>query len=181
MRFVTPLLCFIATGLALPSSLVERDTRLIEESLRRVSLTLSELSSSIRRINPRMTHDEVVRHWPDIERNCHIVTNTLRGEGDSVKRMPTISLSDALALVTPIENLDTQTGKVVDDWIAVKAAFQRDKATIVKILQEHQQAAAYYADAMVSRQSGLLNGAAGKILGSRINDKIQKGINAFKF
>lgn len=75
MRLVVlPLLCLASSVLALPVESAQRDSHIIERSLRQVSILLDKLSSELRVIDPRMPSSEVSRRWPDIERVGHDVS-----------------------------------------------------------------------------------------------------------
>jgi len=97
-----------------------------------------------------------------------------------IRRAPTINIIESAELLGPINELETATQLLITEWIGIKPAInQRDRQNIIKILKDHQAAAGQYADALLSRQSGLAS-PVGRYFGSKIQQIIEGGITAYR-
>jgi hypothetical protein len=180
MKFILPVICLSTGILALPASNEKRDISLISNSLKEVANGLSRLEASIRSIRIKMNSPQVAGLWPEVERNCHYVTELLYNDAKSIRRAPVVTALESPALLAPITNLETLTTRVIDDWIAIKRVIAaKDRSVIQNILKDHQAAAGEYADAILSRQNAL-TAPVGRLFGSRTKQTIQRGINSYR-
>jgi hypothetical protein len=182
LRFaVIPTLCILGSVVALPTTNQPQDTTVILRSLKNVEGGLTRLVQAIKNIDPRMPSYEVARRWPELDRQCHEVSNILWEEARTVRRAPVVNVLESASLFQPITNLETLTSKVVDQWIAIKPAINvSDRKMVQDMLKDHQTAAGQYAEALISVQSSLST-PVGRLLGAGIDQQIQRGINAYKY
>jgi hypothetical protein len=178
---ILPILLLTTSALALPIDNAAQDITVIQRSMKNVSSALSTLRSTIRTISPRMSSSEVLNRWPDIERTSGMVTRGMNSDALEIRKAPAINLIESSELLSPINELETATQQVVNEWIAIKPAINnKDKQNVVKILKDHQAAAGQYADALLSRQSGLAT-PAGRYFGSRVQQIIEQAVTAYRF
>jgi Hydrophobic surface binding protein A len=180
-QITLPLLCLAAGSAALPTENAKRDITIIQHSLRNVESATTRLLGSLKAMDPRMSGSEYARSWAQIDRDCHSVSETLTTDANDIRRGPAVSTLEAAALISPINNMETLLGRVVDEWIAVKPAINaRDRPTVQKMLKDHQVAASAYADAILSRQSAIAS-PAGRLLGVQTQNSIQRAVNAYRY
>jgi hypothetical protein len=174
-------LCLAIGAFALPTETLQpRDTTVILRSIKNVESALNHLSSAIRSISPRMPSEEVNRRWPDVERNCHMVSDTMYRDSREIRQSKDVNILEAPQLLGPLNNLETLTTKVVNDWISIKPAVNvRDRQNIQRVLQEHSAAAGEYADAILSKQPAIAS-PAGALMRSQVQSTIQRAISAYR-
>jgi hypothetical protein len=180
MRFnVLPLLFIANTVLALPVDNAAQDITIIQRSMKNVSNAMTKLRAAIHNINPRMSSNEVSRLWPNVESTCHMVADIMDQDALQIRKAPMINLIESTELLGPINELETSTQQIVNEWISIKPAINRkDRENVLRILKDHKAAAGQYADALLSRQSGFA-APAGQYFGSRVQQNIQQAINAY--
>jgi hypothetical protein len=180
MQFHLYSLLFLTISVfASPIDNARRDITVIQKSMKNVSTAIGILRSAIHSVNPKMSSAEVMSRWPDIERTSHIVTQGMNSDALEIRRGPTINLFESSELLILINELETATQQVVNEWIAIKPAINSgDKAKVISIVRDHQAASGQYADALLSRQSGLA-APAGRFFGSRTQQLLEMVVTAY--
>jgi hypothetical protein len=180
--FVVPTLCLLSSVVAAPTVNQPQDTTVIMRSFKNVEASLNRLLAAIKHINPRMPTTEVARRWPEIDRQCHEVSDILWHEAREIRRSPgSVNLIESATLLQPISSLQSVTSKIVDEWIAIKPAINNsDRRMVQDMLKDHQTAASEYAEALLSKQSGL-SSPVGRLFGADTQNTIQRAINAYKW
>jgi hypothetical protein len=179
--FALQSLCLVTNVFALPASGNAQDTAVITKSLQRLDTGLNRLSLSLRAITPRLSNFELQRAWGDVQRDSRTVTDTLSKDSVEIRRAPQINLLESASLLSPINSLQTLTSKVIDQWIAIRPVLSAsDRKVASTILKDHESAAGQYADAILSRQSGIST-PVGRLLGSELQSTIEKGVSTFRY
>jgi hypothetical protein len=181
MRFnILQVLCLTASVLALPIENTAQDITIIQRSMKNVSSALGTLRSALHSITPRMSNADVSSRWPEVERVSRMMTQGMNSDALEIRKAPTMNIIESSELLAPINDLESATQQVVNEWIAIKPAINnRDKQNVVKILKDHQAAAGQYADALLSRQSGLA-APAGRYFGSKVQQTIEQAVTAYR-
>lgn len=179
MRFCTlSLLCLVGTVIAAPVA-TESTSSNIERSMRNVIQSLNHLTDALKAINPRMSSDDVIARWPNVEHACHEVSDLLTTDARNIRMSQKVSVADSTNLLAPIDQMAQATQRTVDQWIAIRPAINsRDRKGVVGTLKHHELTANEYADAVMSVQS-TLSQPAGKFFGSRVTSQIERAILAY--
>jgi len=181
MRFTALPLLFLtgASVLALPIENAQPGSAPIEQSMRNVVASLDRLTAALRQINPRMSSQDVIRLWPNVEQNCHAVSGLLESDARNIRMSPKLAISESANLLNPIDQVEKATQRTVDGWVNIKNAINaRDRKGVVATLQHHKNTAKEYADAVLSVQ-GTLSQGVGTFFVSRVSSDIDRAINAY--
>jgi hypothetical protein len=174
-------LCLVSSVFAAPTSSNAQDTTIITRSLQRLDSELNRLMIALKVITPRLGNFELQKAWTDVQRESRTVTDTLQRDSLDIRRAPQVNLIESASLLSPINNLQSLTGKVIDQWIAIRPILgANDRKLAQTILKDHEVAAAQYAEAILSRQSGIST-PVGQLLGTQLQSTIERGVTSFRY
>ena len=183
MRFshlIVQAVCFTSTALALPVQNGAGDVTIISRSLQDVTVALTRLTNTVKGIDKRASSQDLQRKWNQVVGDARALSELLWRDGRTIRTAPMVGLLEAATLLSPIQNIQTLTNTLADSWVAIKVGLTPvDKSNVQRILLDHQAAAKEYADAILTRESGIASPIA-QALGTQMQTTIQRAVNAYR-
>jgi hypothetical protein len=184
MRFtILPLLAstIISSVLATPITLAQRDTSVIEQSMKKVTSSLQKLVVEVHSLSMKRDQNDIVRQEQRIDAKANEVIKILQDEGRIIKsKAPIVGTIEALRLTEGISSLQSATKSVMDAWIEAKPTVLRlnGKANVLSILQRSEVATNDFVDAMVSKLPAV-DRAVGQLAGMRSKEMLRRAIETY--
>jgi hypothetical protein len=184
MRFtILPLLVgtLISNALATPVTLAQRDTNVLEQSMKRVTMSLKNLVIEIHSLNAYRNQEDITRQEQKIDAKANEVIKILQDEKNTIKsRSPVVGTLEALKLTDGINNLQSATKLVTDAWIDARPTVIRlnGKSNVLSILKRSEVATNDFCDAMVSKLP-VLDKAVGQLTALKAKDMIHRAVEAY--
>jgi len=175
-----PLVCVFGSVLASPLDLAARDVRIIDSSIKNVQVSLKGLSQAIKALDPTLRGD-VVSKEQNIEWRAQAVTQALQQGTINVRRGPSVTTTEAAALLPIVESLTLTTQETINTWIGAKKTIIRSggKDAVLRILRTQELAADEFTDALLSKLPEIIK-YAGRAYGQRTKTIMQTAITQYR-
>jgi hypothetical protein len=174
-------MCMLGSSIAAPTSLVTRDTAMIEISIRSVQTSLQNLATLIKGLDSHVG-PKLNEHISMITHHGEELSSVTRRSTNDIQKAPNIGLTEAPGLLPSVQGLLDATSKSVDAWIASKNTILKSggKDAVRHILENQKVDSQNFQKALVDKLPYAIGLTLGQSYATSVVKNIERGITAFK-